>query len=46
MRRGTKKLPVSREGWRDFYIAEFNKHGREASAHLALFYMFLIEGLS
>lgn len=43
MRRGYRgKLPVDRKGWRDYYIAEFNKHGRESSAHCAMWYAFLI----
>ena len=40
-----KAAPSSREGWRDYYIGVFNKTGRETAAHMAVWYMLLIEGV-
>lgn len=35
--------PNTRRGWADYYIKRYNKYGRESSAHMALFYLFLVE---
>lgn len=38
----TKAIRItSRAGWRDYYIARYNKTGLETSAHLAMWYMLL-----
>lgn len=37
-----KSAPVDRAGWHAYYVKLFCKHGRESSAHLALWYYLLI----
>lgn len=40
-----KPLPTTRAGWAAYYVTEFNKHGRDSSAVMAMWYMLLELGL-
>ena len=33
----------TRRGWADYYIKRYDKYGQESAAHMALFYLFLVE---